>query len=76
MVGASQLLCATFIFTWTTLNFQSSCDTMFSRNKKGTLSLQKIGIKKPAGVAGSSGFAILVGLFVAFGGVLFGFVLP
>ncbi|TGO44119.1 hypothetical protein BOTNAR_0934g00020 [Botryotinia narcissicola] len=47
---------------------------MFTKNKRGKFSLEGIGIKKPDGVAGSSVFAILVGLFVAFGGVLFGFV--
>lgn len=31
-------------------------------------------LKKPEGVAGSTAPAILVGLFVAFGGVLFGYV--
>lgn len=30
-------------------------------------------MKKPQGVAGSTAPAILVGLFVAFGGVLFGY---
>jgi hypothetical protein len=30
-------------------------------------------LKKPQGVAGSTAPAILVGLFVAFGGVLFGY---
>jgi SP family sugar:H+ symporter-like MFS transporter len=34
-----------------------------------------LALKKPDGVAGSAAPAILVGLFVAFGGVLFGFVL-
>lgn len=47
---------------------------MFTKTKRGKFSLKGIGIKKPEGVAGSSAFAILVGLFVAFGGVLFGFV--
>ena len=32
-------------------------------------------LKKPQGAAGSALPAILVGLFVAFGGVLFGYVL-
>lgn len=31
-------------------------------------------IKKPEGVAGSTWTAVFIGLFVAFGGVLFGFV--
>ncbi|KAM0154166.1 hypothetical protein ACHAQE_007302 [Botrytis cinerea] len=46
---------------------------MFTKTKRGKFSLKGIGIKKPEGVAGSSAFAILVGLFVAFGGVLFGY---
>lgn len=45
-----------------------------TETKRGKFSLQRVGIKKPEGVAGSSAFAILVGLFVAFGGVLFGLV--
>ena len=31
-------------------------------------------IQKPADEAGSAGFAIIIGLFVAFGGLLFGYV--
>jgi hypothetical protein len=47
---------------------------MFSRYRtKHAFSLQSIGIKKPKGEAGSSAIAIIVGLFVAFGGVLFGY---
>jgi SP family sugar:H+ symporter-like MFS transporter len=38
-------------------------------------SLRSIGIKKPEGTPGSSATAIFVGLFVAFGGILFGFVI-
>ncbi len=34
-----------------------------------------IGLKKPENVAGSAAPAILIGLFVAFGGVLFGYAL-
>lgn len=30
-------------------------------------------IKKPADESGSAGFAIIIGLFVAFGGLLFGY---
>jgi hypothetical protein len=33
-------------------------------------------LKKPQGVAGSTAPAIMVGLFVAFGGVLFGYAVP
>lgn len=33
-----------------------------------------VGLKKPEGTAGAAWPAILVGLFVAFGGVLFGYV--
>ncbi|TGO20785.1 hypothetical protein BPAE_0266g00020 [Botrytis paeoniae] len=43
------------------------------KTSEGIFILKGIGIKKPEGVAGSSVFAILVGLFVAFGGVLFGY---
>ncbi|EDO03542.1 hypothetical protein SS1G_06023 [Sclerotinia sclerotiorum 1980 UF-70] len=46
---------------------------MFSKAKRDKMSLKGIGIKKPEGAAGSSFIAILVGLFVAFGGVLFGY---
>ncbi|PQE23074.1 glucose transporter rco-3 protein [Rutstroemia sp. NJR-2017a WRK4] len=47
---------------------------MFSRFRtKHAFSLRSIGIKKPKGEAGSSAIAIIVGLFVAFGGVLFGY---
>jgi hypothetical protein len=38
-------------------------------------SLRSIGIMKPEGTPGSSATAIFVGLFVAFGGILFGFVI-
>lgn len=38
-------------------------------------SLRSIGIMKPEGTPGSSVTAIGVGLFVAFGGVLFGYVI-
>jgi hypothetical protein len=40
------------------------------------LDFHKMGIKKPANVAGSSVPAILTGLFVAFGGILFGYGFP
>jgi hypothetical protein len=33
-----------------------------------------LGLKKPEGTAGKSWLAILIGIFVAFGGVLFGYV--
>jgi len=45
---------------------------MFSEKIK-SFDLRSIGIMKPEGVPGSSVTAIGVGLFVAFGGVLFGF---
>ncbi len=40
------------------------------------LDFHKMGIKKPPHVAGSSVPAILTGLFVAFGGILFGYSIP
>lgn len=33
-----------------------------------------LGLKKPEGTPGKSWLAILIGMFVAFGGVLFGYV--
>ena len=42
---------------------------------KEKFNLRSIGIKKPEGSPGSSTTAIFVGLFVAFGGILFGYVL-
>lgn len=33
-------------------------------------------LKKPEAVAGSAAPAIIIGLFVAFGGILFGYVTP
>jgi MFS transporter, SP family, sugar:H+ symporter len=39
------------------------------------LSFRSIGIMKPEGTPGSSVTAIGVGLFVAFGGILFGLVI-
>jgi len=43
-------------------------------NNLNHLSLRSIGIMRPTDVPGSSAMAIGVGLFVAFGGVLFGYV--
>lgn len=34
------------------------------------------GIQKPPGEVGETGPAIIIGLFVAFGGILYGFVFP
>ena len=44
----------------------SSCYHKFSK---------MLGIKKPAQAAGSSAPAIIIGIFVSFGGILFGYVL-
>jgi SP family sugar:H+ symporter-like MFS transporter len=46
---------------------------MFS-DKTKSFSLREIGIMKPVGSPGSSLTAIGVGLYVAFGGVLFGYI--
>ena len=43
--------------------------------KKHPFNLRSIGIMKPEGTPGSSGMAIGVGLFVAFGGILYGYLL-
>jgi len=45
---------------------------MLSEEIRG-FDLQRIGIKKPADVPGSALPAIVIGLFVAFGGILFGY---
>jgi hypothetical protein len=42
-------------------------------SKRFHVDFHKMGIKKPPHVAGSSVPAILTGLFVAFGGILFGY---
>jgi len=42
-------------------------------SKRLHIDFHKMGIKKPPHVAGSSVPAILTGLFVAFGGILFGY---
>jgi len=47
---------------------------MLSEKLRG-FDLQRIGIKKPADVPGSALPAVIIGLFVAFGGILFGYAL-
>merc|ERR1711939_801268 len=46
--------------------------SMLSEKLRG-FDLQRIGIKKPADVPGSALPAVIIGLFVAFGGILFGY---
>ena len=48
--------------------------SMLSEKLRG-FDLQRIGIKKPADVPGSALPAVIIGLFVAFGGILFGYAL-